>query len=59
MAIMMLSYIVIRQVYLNIVWAVDKNILLAVTCYPFAWLSSVVIMECYRRWKNRKWDGAQ
>lgn len=55
MMIMMLSYIVIRQVYLNTVWVGFKSIFIVASCYPVAWLSAAIIMEVYRRvWTKKK-----
>ena len=49
MLIMMSSYIVLRQIYLNLGWIFWKNIAFAVSCYPFAWGCTALMMYIYRR----------
>lgn len=49
MLIMMSSYIVLRQIYLNVGWIFWKSIAFAVSCYPFAWGCTALMMYCYRR----------
>ena len=49
MLIYILCYIVIRQLYLNVLWVFFKTLPVAVSCYPFAWAVCAAMMYLYRK----------
>ena len=49
MLIMLLSYIAVRQAYLFIGWHWIRSLAFIASCYPFAWISAVLMLTVYRR----------
>ncbi len=53
MYIMVLSYVVLRQIYLFLIWQVSKTIIPVLMCYPFTWMVCDTAFLLYVRYKRK------